>query len=468
MTGRRDLRALVRGLVLVVAAVVVAGPASEAALSGQWCGTITTTDRLPSVTGRSIRVVLTFPSDGADRSTELAPRISADVDEIAAWWRGQDAAREPRFDRAPFPCGLQADIFVLRLPGSTASLTPGATRGDRIVDAVYAANGRSQYEKVLVYHDGPVDNADSCGEGAGSPDGAGIAIVYLSACAGVPSAMVAAHELLHAFGALAFSGPPHACPDSRGHPCDSMHDLLYPYAPQTQLGSLSLDVGRDDYYGHSGSWPDTQDSGWLRLVSQQVRLTLAIVGLGSVESDVPASPAQRAAQPTGTPAARSRWSRSREPDSASCGGRARARERQLRRQPPGGTLSHRALRARAFRARRLGVRAWRGDRRRRLMPLGALRPDSHLLLRVAAARHPRRRLAPRRLERWVHGPSADVHAAHEEGDGRASALRQALSQASSVVWRAGGDSPASSARSSPTVPQRSATTSWSWIVSRLT
>jgi hypothetical protein len=287
LTGRRDLRALVRGLVLVVAAVVVAGPASEAALSGQWCGTITTTDRLPSVTGRSIRVVLTFPSDGADRSTELAPRISADVDEIAAWWRGQDAAREPRFDRAPFPCGLQADIFVLRLPGSTASLTPGATRGDRIVDAVYAANGRSQYEKVLVYHDGPVDNADSCGEGAGSPDGAGIAIVYLSACAGVPSAMVAAHELLHAFGALAFSGPPHACPDSRGHPCDSMHDLLYPYAPQTQLGSLSLDVGRDDYYGHSGSWPDTQDSGWLRLVSQQVRLTLAIVGLGSVESDVP-------------------------------------------------------------------------------------------------------------------------------------------------------------------------------------
>ena len=69
LTGRRDLRALVRGLVLVVAAVVVAGPASEAALSGQWCGTITTTDRLPSVTGRSIRVVLTFPSDGADRST---------------------------------------------------------------------------------------------------------------------------------------------------------------------------------------------------------------------------------------------------------------------------------------------------------------------------------------------------------------------------------------------------------------
>jgi hypothetical protein len=29
------------------------------------------------------------------------------------------------------------------------------------------------------------------------------------------------------------------------------------------LASLQLDVGRDDYYGHSGSWWDTQDSGLL-------------------------------------------------------------------------------------------------------------------------------------------------------------------------------------------------------------
>ena len=48
-----------------------------------------------------------------------------------------------------------------------------------------------------------------------------------------------------------------------------------------------LDVGNDDYYGHSGGWPDLQDSLWLRLVSQQIRLTLAIAGRGSVESDVP-------------------------------------------------------------------------------------------------------------------------------------------------------------------------------------
>ena len=112
-------------------------------------------------------------------------------------------------------------------------------------------------------------------------------MVYLGACTDIPTAIIAAHELLHAFGALP-DGAPHACPDTRGHPCDSETDVLYPFAmPGTTLASLVLDVGRDDYYGHAGGWPDLQDSLWLRLVSQQIRLTLAIAGRGSVESDVP-------------------------------------------------------------------------------------------------------------------------------------------------------------------------------------
>jgi len=112
-------------------------------------------------------------------------------------------------------------------------------------------------------------------------------MVYLGACTDIPTAIIAAHELIHAFGALP-DGAPHACPDTRGHPCDSEADVLYPFAmPGTTLASLILDVGRDDYYGHAGSWPDLQDSPWLRLVSQQIRLTLAIAGRGSVESDVP-------------------------------------------------------------------------------------------------------------------------------------------------------------------------------------
>jgi len=281
--GRRRLAAVLVA-VAGIAAAVGAGDAAAAA----WCGSTTTKDRPPALAGRSIRVMYAYPSDGPDRSAEIAPRISADVDEIDAWWRGQDPLREPRFDRAVFSCGPQADILVLRLSDTADALRPEAVRGDRIVALVGGATGSSSYEKRLVYYDGPVDDPDQCGEGAGRPDGEGIAMVYLAACTDVPSAAVAAHEILHAFGALADRGPPHACPSNPGHPCDSKLDVLYPYAASAMpLGSLMLDVGRDDYYGHPGSWPDVQDSLWLRLVSQQIRLTLVIAGRGSVASDVP-------------------------------------------------------------------------------------------------------------------------------------------------------------------------------------
>jgi hypothetical protein len=261
--------------------------AANAARAATWCGTTTTQDRPPALTGRSIRVIYAYPSDGGDRSAQLAPQISADVDAIDAWWLAQDPAREPRFDRVAFSCGLQADILTLRLSDPAATLQSSAVRGDRIEAQVSAATGRSPYEKLLVYSAGPVDDADLCGEGAGTPGGDGVAMVYLGACTDIPSANIAAHELLHSFGALP-DGAPHSCPDTRGHPCDSEADILYPFAvPGTTLASLILDVGRDDYYGHGGGWPDIQDSLWLRLVSQQIRLTLAIAGRGSVESDVP-------------------------------------------------------------------------------------------------------------------------------------------------------------------------------------
>jgi hypothetical protein len=263
----------------------VAASGAPDALAATWCGTSTTEDRPASVTGRSVRVVYAFPSDAPDRSAERAPLISADVDEMQTWWRTQDAEREPRFDRTGFACGLQVDLFVVRLQQDSATL-----RGDRfghVAEGVLSVTGRSRFEKHLVYYDGPVDNLDLCGQGGGTPDGDGVAIVYLGACSGVPTAAVAAHELLHSFGALADSGPPHACPDTKAHPCDSPLDLLYFAASEAPLSGLVLDVGRDDYYGHAGAWLDVQDSRWLRLVTRQVSLTASILGKGSVESDVP-------------------------------------------------------------------------------------------------------------------------------------------------------------------------------------
>lgn len=284
MTGRWRRAAGVLAALGAVAAF--AGTAAGSAFAAPWCGTTTAEDRPPAVAGRSIRVVYAYPADGPDRSAQLAGRISSDIDEIDAWWRGQDVLREPRFDRAAFACGPQADILVVRLTDGAARLR-GSDRYERLTETVLLATGRSPYEKQLVYYDGPVDDVDACGEGSGRGDGEGAGIVYLGACSDVPSAAVAAHELLHAFGALASSGPPHPCPDTRGHPCDSTLDLLYPYASAVALGSLALDVGHDDYYGHSGSWLDVQDSLWLRLVTQQLALALTVTGRGSVESDIP-------------------------------------------------------------------------------------------------------------------------------------------------------------------------------------
>ena len=48
-----------------------------------------------------------------------------------------------------------------------------------------------------------------------------------------------------------------------------------------------LDPGRNDYYGHSGAWLDTQDSAWLVRLDSQAQLALNVSGPGSVSADVP-------------------------------------------------------------------------------------------------------------------------------------------------------------------------------------
>jgi hypothetical protein len=112
-------------------------------------------------------------------------------------------------------------------------------------------------------------------------------MVFVQACPSVQSAVTAAHELLHSMGALP-TGAPHFCPNDRGHPCDSSQDLLYPRASSTPLEGLSLDVNHDDYYAHSGTWFDLQDSTLLRhLDASPVQLAVALSGQGRVVSDLP-------------------------------------------------------------------------------------------------------------------------------------------------------------------------------------
>jgi len=261
------------------------GPAAPAAT---WCGTASQVDRTPNaVAGNPVHWVYAVPSDGPDLLGTVASTMQTDAEEVDGWWRGQDPARAPRNDLAQFSCGLQLDVTTIRLAQSGAQLAPLARRFEAVFNGLVAAGLRSTFTKYLVYYDGAVDEPSSnvCGQGGSDSSGFGLAVVYLQACAGVSTAAVAAHELLHTLGAVP-RGAPNLCPDS-AHTCNDPSDLMHPSLDDQPLATKSLDPGRDDYYGHSGPWADAQDSAWLVRLDGQAPLALTVTGPGTVSSDVP-------------------------------------------------------------------------------------------------------------------------------------------------------------------------------------
>lgn len=292
------VRALI-GFAAAAAALFLV-PATTAAVAPlRWCGNdVQQADRAPDrAGGAQIHVVYAIPSDGEDRSGSLASAIVTDAANIDAWWRAQDPTRAPRFDLFDFPgCDSRfglLDLTVARLPFSAATLTGIEGRYERIAAAVE----RTPFElaeldkKYLVFYDGSVAPDGVCGTAGGSPTrGPDYAIVYLrSTCDltigdGRGAAYVAAHELLHALGALP-AGAPNACPGDDGHPCDGVVDVLSTFYDGGILDAAVLDIGRNDYYGHPGSWFDLQDSDWLLDATAQFVLTLRTSGSGMIGSE---------------------------------------------------------------------------------------------------------------------------------------------------------------------------------------
>jgi len=273
-----------------------ARPAATARRALAWCGsTPSANDRQPDLDISSpdqVHVVYAVPSDGADRFSDYAPRIATDAAAIDSWWQGQDPTRTPRFDLYPFPgCTTkygELDISSVRLPRTGDAYGPQS--GSTLIFDLTDFDSLDA-KKILVYYDGPVpdDEKQICGtayvDGSSQTSGGadGFVFVWLgSACpddvgSGAFSAAVATHETLHTFGAVP-SGAPNECPSSPGHVCDSTSDVLYPFATlSTSLATVTLDVGHDDYYGHSGSWFDVQDSPWLTHLPQ-VQLAVGLAG----------------------------------------------------------------------------------------------------------------------------------------------------------------------------------------------
>jgi hypothetical protein len=270
-----------------VTAADIAAPTAIAAPAA-WCGTAATTDRAPNaVAGNPIHWVYAVPSDGGDGLAALATVMQADADQIDAWWRGQDPARTPRNDVAAFSCGAQLDITTVRLPQTGAQLAPLPGRFSTITDLLEQAGFASPFTKLVVYYDGPTDDANVCGQRGSDGSGFGAAVVYYRSCTGVSTAAVAAHEVLHTLGAVAASAPNDCDGGQSGHTCDTQTDLMYPALGGEPLASKLLDPGRDDYYGHAGAWTDTQDSAWLVRLDGQAPFAVTVSGAGSVSSDVP-------------------------------------------------------------------------------------------------------------------------------------------------------------------------------------
>jgi Divergent InlB B-repeat domain len=285
-----------KGLVMVVFALALWS--APGAFAAGWCGgsTEAAADRPDVATGQQLHAVVAIPSDGVDTFPSEAARLADDIASISAWWQGQDPTRIPRFDQAVFGPSTCADISFVKLASSGATYSAAGASGafQRVSSELGQGGLGSIYKKYLVYYAGPSVATNVCGTGGGDFDsGRSYAIIWLRECPDVPSDTVAAHELLHAFGALPL-GARHPCPPSgggSGHPCDSPTDILYPYASGGPLTSLVLDFNHDDYYAHPDSdpWLDIQDSHWLhRLDLGQVPLGVSLSGgPGTITSDLP-------------------------------------------------------------------------------------------------------------------------------------------------------------------------------------
>jgi hypothetical protein len=271
-------------LVAVAAAALAWTAGAPRAAPVPWCGSgEPLTDVPDAVSAFAWHVVYAMPSDGVDQFAAYAPRFAGDAVGLTNWWLTQDATRRPRFDLVDAPgCSDpygRIDISFLRLPRTNAEYS-----FSQIVRDVRAAGFASPDKAYLVYYDGtlhPGEEFGLCGQGGTDAEAFAYAVLYLQSCSQSSNddtrMMVATHELTHGLGAVDDDAP-NVC--NFGHVCDSPDDLMKSvFARGDSLSRLTLDVGRDDYYGHAGTWPDAQDSGLLEHLDTALERAPEIVKL---------------------------------------------------------------------------------------------------------------------------------------------------------------------------------------------
>ena len=256
----RALWAVVGGAVLSVsgfgAAALAGGTGSAATILPR-----ATTDRPDDLAGPQFRLMYVLPSDGVDRALDTDGTIVRSATAFQRWLAAQTSGQALRFDTS----GGAFDIGFFRLSKTDADVAArGASVRDEIEAQMIAAGYTAAGKIYGVYYDG--SSTFACGGASWPPTLPGnVAALYLKGappgvtlCGGSANAFAAeggpptywefalGHDLLHTIGIVGTCAPNHT---RAGHVSDDNRDLMYA-GDQPWQPSL-LDIGRNDYYGHS-------------------------------------------------------------------------------------------------------------------------------------------------------------------------------------------------------------------------
>lgn len=200
----------------------------------------------PDLGSDRFRAIYAVPA-GATPDSSVVPAIRHELDLVNAWFADQTDGREPRFQRL---ADGSIDVAVLTLNATAAEIA--SSGGWRVAEELTARGHRPEGVAIVAY-------VEATGSGCGSTM-EDVAVLWMPACDIRPSTQsvafpanatyLAAHEMVHAFGAVPPCAPNY---DAGSHVGDDSRDVLYQGPDGRDWENLMLDPGRDDYYGHGRS-----------------------------------------------------------------------------------------------------------------------------------------------------------------------------------------------------------------------
>jgi hypothetical protein len=232
-------------------------------------------DRPDDLTGHQVHLVYALPSDGPDRSFDTDGSIARSINLVQDWLSGQTGGQRLRLDTY----GGQPDVTFVRLAKTDEYIASFEANVREMVERGLSDAGQIHPDKIyLVYYDGT--STFACGGASYPPYLIGQAqVLYLR---GLPAGPVTCgsntlgalgatapayfdiamlHEFTHGLGLVPLCAPHQYL---GGHASDAANDLMWTGNQPWDVAHVTIDVNRDDYYGHGrADCPDMQTSAFL-------------------------------------------------------------------------------------------------------------------------------------------------------------------------------------------------------------